>query len=105
LLLAGCGAESPPPQGETIACAIAEGAEFAEVCTLEKVAGSAEVVIHHPDGSFRRLIADEVSGSLTARDSAEPLVIEARDGATNIVKIGGNRYRLDTKLACPGCPQ
>lgn len=93
MLIAGCGAESPPPQGETIACAIGEGADFTEVCTLERVAGSQQVIIHHPDGGFRRLMIDPANGALAPLDGSDPLVLEQGEGVSQFA-IGTDRYRL-----------
>jgi hypothetical protein len=102
-LLAGCGAQSPAPAGETIACAIGEGSDFAEVCTLERVAGSAQVIIHHPDGGFRRLSLDPATGTLAALDGADPLVMEQGEGAVQFA-LGPDRYRLPREPATPSTP-
>jgi len=93
LLLAGCGAESPPPEGDTIACAIGEDAAFADVCTLERGAGGSEVIIHHPDGGFRRLTIDPANGAPAALDGADALVLEQGEGVWQFA-IGPDRYRL-----------
>jgi hypothetical protein len=63
IALAGCGPKSPPPEGDTIACAIGEGAAFADVCTLERVAQTGDVIIHHPDGGFQRATFDPATGA------------------------------------------
>lgn len=103
ILLAGCGAPSPAPQGETIACAIGKGADFAEVCTLEPIAGTSQIVIHHPDGGFRRLSLDPATGALAPLDGAEPVVLEARQGVVQFV-IGPDRYRLPAEPAAAPTP-
>lgn len=100
-LLAGCGAESPPPPGDDIACAIGAGAEFSPVCTLELVAGSEAVVLHHPDGGFRRLRFDPATGLLAPGDGAEPLLIEQAEGDTLQFAIGADRYRIPRALLQP----
>jgi hypothetical protein len=92
-VLAGCGAESPPPPGDTIACAIGKGAEFAEVCTLEKIAGTPQIVVHHPDGGFRRFSHDPGAGTLAPLDGAEPVVLEEGQGVLQFA-IGLERYRI-----------
>jgi len=103
--LAGCGAESPAPAGDTIACAIGGDADFAEVCTLERVAGSTEVVLHHPDGGFRRVSIDPASGAVTPLDGAEPLVIEEGQGAGAVqFAIGPDRYRISREPPAPPAP-
>jgi hypothetical protein len=92
-LLAGCTSESPPPPGDAIECAIGAGADFSAVCTLERVSGTPMIILHHPDGGFRRLTLDPASGTLAAVDGADPLVPEAGEGVLQFA-IGPDRYRL-----------
>lgn len=94
-LLAACGAaESPPSPGEAIECAIGEGAEFASACKLERVAGTTEVILHHPDGGFRRITFDPATGALAPLDGAEPIKVEKGEGGIQFA-IGPDRYRLN----------
>lgn len=103
-LLAACSAASPAPAGESVECAIGEGADFAEDCTLERVAGGQEIVIHHPDGGFRRLRFDAASGTLAPLDGAEPLVFEEGQGVLQFA-IGPDRYRISREpAATPAAP-
>ena len=101
-LLAGCGgAQSPPAPGDDIECAIGIEAEFASVCKLERVAGAQEIVIHHPDGGFRRLSFDPATGALAPLDGADPLVLEQGEGVIQFA-IGSDRYRIPREpLATP----
>jgi hypothetical protein len=100
-VLSGCGPESPPPPGKAVECAIGAGADLSPVCTLEQVADTSDVVLHHPDGGFRRLTRDPATGALVPRDGAEPLVPEA--GADDAVQfaIGLDRYRIPRALLAP----
>lgn len=101
-LLAGCGgAESPPPPGDDTECAIGTGAAFASVCKLERVAGAQQIIIHHPDGGFRRLTFDPSTGTLAPLDGAEPVVLEQGQGVIQFA-IGSDRYRIPREpLATP----
>jgi hypothetical protein len=101
LLLAGCGATSPPPPGEKVECAIGAGADLSPVCTLEQVANTGDLVLHHPDGGFRRLTRDPATGALAPRDGAEPLVPEADAGDAVQFAIGPDRYRIPRALLAP----
>lgn len=101
--LAACGAESPAPAGETIACAIGAEADFTEVCTLERVAGSTQIVLHHPDGGFRRVSFDPATGALAPLDGAEPMVIEDRQGVVQFA-IGPDRYRITREAPATPSP-
>ena len=99
VLLAACGAEeSSPPPGDKVECALGAGAALAPVCTLEVVAGGGEIILHHPDGGFRRLARDAASGTLTPRDGADPLMIGADDADALTIAIGAERYRLPRRL-------
>jgi hypothetical protein len=89
--LAACGAGSPPPEGEKVDCAIGDAADLAPVCTLER-AGDA-IVVHHPDGSFRRFTFDPAKDVLTPRDGAESLV-----PAGDTFAVGPDRYRIPPAL-------
>jgi hypothetical protein len=104
-LLAGCGAaESPRPPGDLIECAIGAGAAFANVCTLEPLmAGTQQIIIHHPDGGFRRLIFDPATGTLAAADGAEPLVLEPAQGVIQFA-VGSDRYRISREPANTPAP-
>ncbi len=102
-LLAGCGAQSPEPAGDTIACAIGQGAEFAEVCTLERIAGTPQIIVHHPDGGFRRLSYDPATGTLAALDGADPVVLEEGQGVLQFA-VGQDRYRLPREPAAAPTP-
>jgi hypothetical protein len=101
-LLAGCGAESPPPPGDTVDCAIGDAADLASVCTLEKVAGSAEFVIHHPDGGFRRFTRDPATGAIAPLDGAAPLVLQAGEGGALTFAVEEDRYSIPPELLAAG---
>lgn len=99
-LLAGCGADpaSQPAQqaGETVACGPV-GETLLPVCTMER--DGAMLVLHHPDGGFRRL---QVQGNvISAADGAEVANVTHPGGATEVA-IGGMRYRLPGKGATAG---
>ena len=100
VLLTGCsGEESLPPEGDTVACAIGTGADFADVCTLEPVTeGDANFLLHSPDGSFRRLMIDPASGEFGSVDGADVLEIVSQDGELAEFRIAEDRYRIPHRL-------
>lgn len=98
-VLAACSAQSPVAEGETVDCAIGGAADFGADCTLERVSGAEEIVIHHPDGGFRRFRIDPATGAVAALDGAEPLVIAQADAGTVQFAVGPDRYRLAANLA------
>lgn len=97
-LLAACGPESTPPEGNTVACAIGEGSEFAEVCTLEPSEEAGVYLIHSPDGGFRRLMFDPAAGEFGSVDGADELTIIEQDGTFAEFSIAGDRYRVPHRL-------
>lgn len=95
-----CGGDvSPPPPGDTVDCAIVAGADLSPVCTLEQIAGAGEIVIHHPDGGFRRFVRNAETGALAALDGAEPLVME--QGSALQFSVGADRYSIPPELLTP----
>lgn len=93
LLLAGCGSAASAPDASahdaSIACALNGAGEWRQVCTIELA--NDEIVIHHPDGGFRRL-AITASG-FEAADGAETLKAKATGDMVEIA-IGADRYRI-----------
>lgn len=105
LAAAACSEASPPPPGEKVACVIGGAGDFSHACTLERVAGGDEFVIHHPDGGFRRFSRDPASGALSAGDGAEALVREEGAAGTLAFAVGADRYRVPAELlAAPARP-
>ncbi|MEO5707248.1 MAG: hypothetical protein ABIT10_11435 [Alteraurantiacibacter sp.] len=94
-LLAACsGTEAAPePEGDTVACAVAGASELADDCTLEVVRaeGATNLIIHHPDGAFRRFIVLPDENGLIAADGADSATVVEQDGAF-AVTVGQDRY-------------
>lgn len=82
------------PEGEAVACAVAGAPDFAEDCLVEREHenGADVLVLHHPDGSFRRL-AVLPSGGLIAADGADQAVVIEEQGMF-AVTMGQDRYRI-----------
>lgn len=97
-LAAGCGDRQPgngaSPGDATlrIDCAIGGAAAFARDCIAER-AGNA-LIVHHPDGGFRRLLITADGRGVAAADGAQPARVTIVDGETIDVAIAGDRYRL-----------
>lgn len=111
-LLAACGSDSeaPPspaasasasPSGAVMTCAIGAGASLSPGCFIERVAGTGEIILYHPDGGFRRVTRDPATGALATRDGAEPLVLEAGGVGAVQFTIAGDRYRIPLALLDP----
>lgn len=104
MLLAACGGpESPPPEGDRIDCAIGADADFSKDCTLERVAGTKEIILHHPDGGFRRMTYDPATGALAPIDGAETVTIEQGEGVLQFT-VGNDRYRIPREPSATPAP-
>lgn len=100
-LLAACSGTdaAPQPAGDTVACAVGGAADLAEDCTLERVRaqGATNLIIHHPDGAFRRFIVLPGENGLIAADGADTAQVVAQD-ATFAVTVGQDRYVVPAAL-------
>lgn len=95
---AGCAAESAPTPGDAIECALGRGAEFEAVCTMERASedGAEQIILHHPDGGFRRLTLLPNGKGVAPADGAGALA-QNLVGNRLEVAIDGDRYRLPAK--------
>ena len=93
LVLAACGqprVEGPP--GDSIACDLTALGEFAQVCTAERK-GSL-LIVHHPDGGFRRFNILSNEPGIAVADGADQLSF-APDGPYFDVFVGNDPLRYD----------
>jgi hypothetical protein len=96
------------PVGEVIYCALSDGdavdeAEFNAECRLERRTDDAGAlwVVHHPDGTFRRLRLRGDGSGLTAADGA--FSGDSRISGDNFeVQWGLDRYRIPRKAPDSG---
>lgn len=76
-----------------MACAVGGASDLADDCVIEKVRaeGATNLIIHHPDGAFRRFIVLPGETGLIAADGADSAVVVEQDGAF-AVTVGQDRY-------------
>jgi len=97
LTLAACSSDQPPPEqaegDEHIACAVAGAAEPKPVCGVERVEEQERLVlvVHHPDGSFRRFVVMTDGSGLAVADGAQ-VAVTRLDGDRIDVSVGADRY-------------
>jgi hypothetical protein len=104
LLLAGCGRPTgdPEPEMRTIDCALAGSDTFVPHCRVEQ-AGSL-LVVHRPDGGFRRLRKVTDGRGVVAADGVEPArVAWIADGRLEVA-LGQDRYRFPAKVRADNAP-
>ncbi|MXO66041.1 hypothetical protein [Altericroceibacterium endophyticum] len=101
VLLGACSASepAPAPEGEAIDCLLDGVLQRPARCTVENVAGSpdGEIVIHRPDGGFRRFLSDDSGTGLIAADGADEVTITRQSdrGADRVeISVGPDRYFL-----------
>jgi hypothetical protein len=87
--------------GEHVACALGDGAQFAETCAVERATqdGKPVLVIRHPDGAFRRFTVEPAG--LALADGAEQAKI-TRSGSLLEVAVGADRYRIPFAVKADG---
>ncbi|WP_408591486.1 hypothetical protein [Novosphingobium sp.] len=92
--LTGCGgpAGSRDPAMRTIDCALGESHPFLGECRVE-VAGRV-LVVHHPDGGFRRFQRVDDGRGVIVADGAEPAKVRWISGGILEVAVGQDRYRF-----------
>lgn len=96
--LAACAPAAAPLPGEAVECAIGKASTLAFACTLEREPTAGRIVLHHPDGGFRRLSFDPETRALTAADGAERVSNLASEGDHLVFALGKARYRVPLQL-------
>lgn len=95
--LAACSSEQPPESPaageETIACAVGGSAQLRKVCTVERSRqdGALTLVVHHPDGGFRRFDVRKDGTGLAPSDGADEAVTRL-SGNSLSVTVGPDSY-------------
>ncbi|MBH0112828.1 hypothetical protein I5E68_07670 [Novosphingobium sp. YJ-S2-02] len=96
--LAGCssqgtGAPTPQGSGDYIACAVGGSAELADACAVERVEqdGQLSLVVHHPDGGFRRFDVRRDGTGLAVADGADEAETRLDEGKLSVT-VGPDRY-------------
>jgi hypothetical protein len=90
--LAGC-SQAPGgalPPGDAIPCALDGATRFARTCTLER--SGPQLVVHRPDGGFRRFVTD--GATIQPLDGADAATIAPLAGGGIEIAIAGDRYRI-----------
>ena len=97
LFAAAC--SSGPPAvaagAERIGCALGGADRFAQSCSIERVQQGSRrlLVVHHPDGGFRRFELSADGRDLIAADGADKAVL-ALAGKAVVVRVDTDAYRF-----------
>ncbi len=104
LLLAGCGrpAGDPEPEMRTIDCALSGSTAFAPQCRVEQVGNV--LVVHRPDGGFRRLRKVSDGRGVIAADGIEAAHVSwIADGRLEVA-LAQDRYRFPAAVKPDDAP-
>lgn len=98
LLICGCSQETPTTPAiaegaEHIACAVGGAGELSKACAVERAEenGGLSLVVHHPDGAFRRFQVLTDGRGIAVADGADEAVTRLQDGALDVT-VGADRY-------------
>jgi hypothetical protein len=96
LALAACSGKSAgeaDANAERIACALGDAKTFTSACAVERTSqdGKSNVIIRHPDGSFRRFEVLADGHSLATTDGADPVEVTLNGKDTEIT-VGDDHY-------------
>lgn len=96
LLVPACGG---PPQArvdDRVECALGGAARFERVCTVER--SGETLTLRAPSGGFRRLAVTADGRGVVAADGAEAAEVILVGPDRIEVAIGGDRYRLPSRV-------
>ncbi len=84
---------------EKIACAVGGASNLKEVCSLERVEmhDGLRLVVHHPDGGFRRFEVRSDGNGLAPADGADDAQRVA-EGHTLDLTVSGDTYRFPATI-------
>ena len=104
LLLAACSSDAadvPPPDPDSlIDCALAGATTFARDCAVERSQADSGLVlvVHHPDGGFRRFEVLTDGRGLASADGADKAQIAVHGDGIEVA-VGADRYRFPATIA------
>lgn len=93
-----------------IDCAVSGAAKLKPICAVERSEqdGVLTLVVHHPDGGFRRFDVQTDGSGLKASDGADVAVTRLKDGQLD-VHVSADHYRFPvttrTSKPAPHTPQ
>lgn len=90
-----------------VPCALAGATSFQGICTVERsVSGDGlALVMHHPDGGFRRLLVTTDGRGVVTADGADQATVTVVDPSTIEVAVGRDRYRLPATVKGQDIPK
>jgi len=93
--------------GAVVPCALAGAKAFKPECAVERTAAGdgLMLVMHHPDGGFRRLLVTTDGRGVVTADGSDQASVAVIDPGTIEVTVGEDRYRLPATVKGQPLPQ
>ncbi|MEW4466935.1 hypothetical protein AB1K62_03780 [Parasphingorhabdus sp. JC815] len=109
LLVTACGSESDTEaenainqglDGSKIRCAVNGESQFSDSCQAERLSteNGVTLIIHHPDGGFRRFKILTDGRGIEAADGAELAKIEIVADEKILVSVGPDQYIMPARM-------
>jgi hypothetical protein len=113
LALAGChkragdAVADAATHGAVVPCALAGAKTFKPDCAVERMTASdgLMLVLHHPDGGFRRLLVTTDGRGVVTADGSDQATVAVIDPGTIEVTVGEDRYHLPATVKGQSLPQ
>ncbi|PNU05324.1 hypothetical protein [Novosphingobium guangzhouense] len=96
-ILAACSGEKEPGPvdiaREHIDCAVGGAPELKPACSVERIekGGRLTLIVHHPDGAYRRFAVKKDGSGVTTLDSATPPRVRLAGDRLDVL-VGTDRY-------------
>ncbi len=100
--LTACSPRGDQLRGEPIECAFGPAGKMAMNCTLEQIGkgATAQLVVHHPDGGFRRFVLTPDGKGLIPADGAGTATSAIAKGTMDVT-IEQDHYRIPATMLKP----
>lgn len=93
--------------GAVVPCALAGAKAFKPECAVERstTTDGLMLVMHHPDGGFRRLLVTTDGRGVVTADGSDQATVAVLDPGTIEVTVGDDRYHLPATVKGQKLPQ
>ncbi len=94
--------------GAVVPCALAGAKTFKPECAVERTTAADDglmLVMHHPDGGFRRLLVTTDGRGVVTADGSDQATVAVLDPGTIEVTVGDDRYHLPATVKGQPLPQ
>jgi len=93
--------------GAVVPCALAGAKTFKPECAVERMTApdGLMLVMHHPDGGFRRLLVTTDGRGVVTADGSDQATVAVIDPGTIEVIVGDDRYHLPATVKGQPLPQ